>query len=185
MHKSDVFRKIKIQILHFKQPMLRDEHGELPIRFTVAVIVLAALVLLGAAALREFLSGRAEDRLAGELELVGRRADMIYMQGGAGTNDSSGARETVHVSIPHIASYVVFGAMPYNGSPLRNNATDNMYYYVLGDGRMNTLSGSARFASVNGTSEHVTLYPGEYDIILELTKRGSDEYVVMRSYDTE
>jgi hypothetical protein len=63
------------------------------------------------------------------------------------------------------------GAMPEE----ENLYTDNVFYYVLNDGRVQTRSSIARFS--NSTGSPLVLYPGEYDLTMELIKNKNGTYV--------
>jgi hypothetical protein len=109
----------------------------------------------------------------------------MYIQGGARDinrpDDFSGSFENIHLKIPDNAVFVVFGGMPSSdGAPpvTGNQHTDNVYYYVLNDGKIQTRSSVARF-SANGTelNEPFVLYPGDYDLTMELVKNKNGTYV--------
>ncbi|MDL5503103.1 MAG: hypothetical protein QSU88_07795, partial [Candidatus Methanoperedens sp.] len=60
--------------------------------------------------------------------------------------------ENIHVEIPDNAAFVVFGGMPTtngNVSPPEAGSlhADNVFYYVLNDGRVQTKSSIARFSA--------------------------------------
>jgi hypothetical protein len=76
---------------------------------------------------------------------------------------------------------VVFGGMPSSdGDPpeIANQHTDNVFYYVLDDGRIKTISSVARFSANNtGLDKPFVLYPGDYDLTMELVKNKNGTYV--------
>jgi hypothetical protein len=109
----------------------------------------------------------------------------MYIQGGArdinNLDDLSGSFENIHLKIPDNTAYVVFGGMPSSdGSPpeIGNQHTDNVFYYVLDDGRIQTRSTVARFcANSTGLNLPFVLYPGDYDLTMELVKNKNGTYV--------
>ena len=66
------------------------------------------------------------------------------------------------------------GAPPETG----NQYTDNVFYYVLNDGKTQTRSSIARFcANGTGLNKPFVLYPGDYDLTMELIKNKGGTYV--------
>jgi hypothetical protein len=155
----------------------------LPMRLVVTVILLSVIIGLSTKAVSLFLNDANEKKLKGELDLIDKRAGMIYMQGGArdidDPEDFSGTMEKIYVEIPDNAAFVVFGGMPsYDGNPQAsgNLHTDNVFYYVLNDGRIQTRSSIARFFT-NSPGQPFVLHPGEYDLTMELVKNKNGTYV--------
>ncbi|KAB2945524.1 MAG: hypothetical protein MPEBLZ_04084 [Candidatus Methanoperedens nitroreducens] len=159
----------------------------LPMRLVVTVILLSVIIGLSAKAVYLFIDNANEKKLKGQLDLIDKRASLIYIQGGAQDIDDpadfSGTVENIHVEIPDNAAFVVFGGMPTtdgNVSPPEsgNLHTDNVFYYVLNDGRVQTRSSIARFSSnTTGLDRPFVLYPGEYDLTMELVKNKNGTYV--------
>lgn len=157
----------------------------LPMRLVVTVILLAAIIALSLKASSYFLDDINEKKLKGELDLIDKRASVMYIQGGARNiedpSDLSGTMENIHVEIPGNVDFVVFGSMPSpDGNPpaAGNLHTDNVFYYVLNDGRVQTRSSSARFCANNtGLDRPFVLGPGEYDLTMELVKNKNGTYV--------
>jgi hypothetical protein len=79
--------------------------------------------------------------------------------------------ESIRVKIPDNAALVVFGGMPDHAPDAR---TDNVYYYVLNNGRIQAKSSIVRF------SGPAVFYPGEYEMTLELIRNNSETYVEIR-----
>ena len=157
----------------------------LPMRLVVTVILLSVIIGLSAKAVSLFIDDANEKKLKGQLDLIDKRASVIYIQGGARDIDDpvdfSGTMENIHVEIPDNAAFVVFGGMPSSdGNPpaAGNLHTDNVFYYVLNDGRVQTRSSIARFsANSTGLDRPFVLYPGEYDLTMELVKNKNGTYV--------
>ncbi len=159
----------------------------LPMRLVVTVILLSVIIGLSAKAVYLFIDNTNEKKLKGQLDLIDQRASLIYIQGGAQDIDDpadfSGTVENIHVEIPDNAAFVVFGGMPSSdGNPPEAGAgnlhTDNVFYYVLNDGRVQTRSSIARFSSnTTGLNRPFVLYPGEYDLTMELVKNKNGTYV--------
>ncbi|NJD51496.1 MAG: hypothetical protein FIB07_01360 [Candidatus Methanoperedens sp.] len=157
----------------------------LPMRLVVTVILFSVIIGLSAKAVYLFIDNANEKKLKGQLDLIDKSASLIYIQGGARDIDDpadfSGTVENIHVEIPDNAAFVVFGGMPDgNVSPPEagNLHTDNVFYYVLDDGRVQTRSSIARFrANTTELDRPFVLYPGEYDLTMELVKNKNGTYV--------
>jgi hypothetical protein len=170
-------------IIHF---LHEDTAAEgLPMRLVVTVVLLSVIIGLTAKAASLFINDEKEKKLQGELDLINKRASQMYIQGGARDinrpDDLSGSFENIHLKIPDNAAFVVFGGMPSSdGAPPENGNqhTDNVFYYVLNDGRIQTRSSISRFcANGTGLNEPFVLYPGDYDLTMELVKNNNGTYV--------
>ena len=109
----------------------------LPMRLVVTVILLSVIIGLSAKAATLFIDDTNEKKLKGQLDLIDKRASVLYIQGGAQDIDDpadfSGTMENIHVEIPDNAAFVVFGAMPSpDGNPpgAGNLHTDNVFYFI-------------------------------------------------------
>ncbi len=169
------------------KPFIVNESGAegLPMRLVVTVILFSVIIGLAAKAASIFIEDKKEKKLMGELDLIEKRASVIYLQGGArdvdNPDDISGTLENIHVEIPDNAAFVVIGGMPSpDGYPpaTANPATDNMIFYVLNDGRIQTRSSVARFcANSTGLNKPLVLHPGKYELTMELVKNQNGTYV--------
>ncbi|HEX7576071.1 MAG TPA: hypothetical protein VF360_06785 [Candidatus Methanoperedens sp.] len=109
----------------------------------------------------------------------------MYIQGGArdinNPDDFSGSLENIHLKIPDNTAFVVFGKMPSSdGAPpeTANHYTDNVFYYVLNDGKIKTRSSITRFCGNDtGLNKPFVLYPGDYELTMELVKNKNGTYV--------
>jgi len=164
---------------------LADDYAAegLAMRLVITVVLLSIIIGLSAKAVSLFLNDINEKKLKGELDLIDKRAAMIYTLGGArdinDPDDSSGTMEKIHVEIPDNSAFVVFGGMPSgDGNPQTagNIHTDNVFYYVLKDGRVQTRSSIARFFT-DRPGQPFVLYPGEYDLTMELVRNNNGTYV--------
>jgi len=157
----------------------------LPMRLVVTVILLSVIIGITSKAATILINDEKEKKLQGELDLINTHASQMYIQGGArninNPDDFSGSLENIHLKIPDIAAFVVFGAMPSSdGLPpeTANQHTDNVFYYVLNDGKVKTRSSVARFsANRTGLDKPFILYPGDYDLTMELVKNKNGTYV--------
>ena len=157
----------------------------LPMRLVVTVILLSVMIGVTSKAASLFINDEKEKKLQGELDIINARASQMYIQGGArnisNPDDFSGSLENIHLKIPDNVAFVVFGAMPSSyGTPpeTANQHTDNFFYYVLNDGTIKTTSSIARFcANDTGLNEPLVLYPGYYDLTMELVKNKNGTYV--------
>jgi hypothetical protein len=157
----------------------------LPMRLLVTVILFSVIIGLTSKAASLFMNDEKEKKLQGELDILNKRASQMYIQGGARDNnrsdDFSGSFENIHIKIPDNTAFVVFGGMPSSdGAPpeTANQHSDNVFYYVLDNGRIQTRSSVARFcANGTGLNEPFVLYPGDYDLTMELVKNKNGTYV--------
>lgn len=157
----------------------------LPMRLVVTVVLLSVIIGLMSKAASLFLNDEKEKTLQGELDIINKRASQMYIQGGARdinkADDLSGSFENIHLKIPDNTAFVVFGGMPSSdGKPpeTRNQYNDNVFYYILNDGSFKTRSSVARFcANSSGLDEPFVLYPGDYDLTMELVKNKNGTYV--------
>ncbi len=156
---------------------LRDEKAVegMPMRIMVTVVIFAVILGLTGKAASDFIGDVKEKKLMDELDRIEKRASVIYAAGGArdinDPDDLSGTMESIRVKIPDNAAFVVFGGMPDGAA---NERTDNVYYYVLNNGRVRARSSIARF------SGPTVFYPGEYELTLELIRNNSGTYVTIR-----
>ncbi len=159
------------------QRLLKDERAAegLPMRIVVTMIIFSMILGLTGKAAFDFIDDAKEKKLMGELDTVEKRAAGMYVQGGArdidNPEDHSGTVESIKVKIPDNAAFVVFGGMPGDAADER---TDNVYYYVLNDGRVHAKSSIARFLGP------AVFYPGEYELKLELVRNHNGTFVKIR-----
>lgn len=177
-------------MLHSKKILLsfkkNDSAAEgLPIRIVATLILFSVILGLSLKAFNDFTSDIKEKKLKGDLDLLEKRASVMYTYGGgrdvSNPNDFSGSIENIHITVPGNVAYVVIGAMPSpDGKPplFSDIHSDNIYYYVTNDGRIETKSSIARFSG-NETSLNrpLVLYPGEYELELELVKNSNGTYI--------
>lgn len=157
----------------------------LPMRLVVTVVLLSVIIGLTSKAASLFINDEKEKKLRGELDIINKRASQMYIQGGARDinkpDDLSGSLFNIHLKIPDNTAFVVFGGMPSSdGAPpgTADQYTDNVFYYVLDDGRTQARSSVARFsANSTGLDRPFVLYPGDYDLTMELVKNRNGTYV--------
>ena len=147
----------------------------MPMRIMVTVVIFAVILGLVGKAASEFISDIKEKKLMDEIDRIEKRASVMYAAGGGrdinNPDDLSGTLESIRMKIPDNAAYVVFGGMPDGATDAR---TDNIFYYVLNNGRVQAKSSIARF------SGPAVFYPGEYELTLELIRNNSGTYVEIR-----
>ena len=147
----------------------------MPMRIVVTVVVFAVILGLTGKAASDFIGDVKEKKLMDELDRIEKRAAVMYLQGGArdmnNPSDLSGTTENIHVEIPDNTASVVFGGMPDGAADAR---TDNVYYYVLNNGRVQAKSSIARF------SGPAVFYPGKYELELELVRNNNGTFVAIR-----
>ena len=147
----------------------------MPMRIMVTVVIFAVILGLTGKAASDFIGDVKEKKLMDELDRIEKRASVMYAAGGGrdinNPDDLSGTVESIRMKIPDNAAYVVFGGMPDGATDAR---TDNVFYYVLNNGRVQAKSSIARF------SGPAVFYPGEYELTLELIRNNSGTYVEIR-----
>jgi len=157
----------------------------LPMRLVVTVVLLSVIIGITSKAASLFINDEKEKKLQGELDIINKRASQMYIQGGARDinkpDDLSGSFFNIHLKIPDNTAFVVFGGMPSSdGAPpeIGNQHMDNVFYYVLNDGRIKTISSVTRFcANSTGLNRPFVVYPGDYDLTMELVKNKNGTYV--------
>jgi hypothetical protein len=155
----------------------------LPMRIVVAAILLAAVLVLSTNAIINFTDEACESRAAEEVDKIALHAAEIYKKGGArnaSIEGDFGTVEQVHVSMPGCVKFAIFGAMPAGGEAKheRLDAESNVYYYVLGNGKLRTKSSVTKFSADN-LSRAAVLYAGSYSLTLEPIKDGNGTYVML------
>jgi hypothetical protein len=147
----------------------------MPMRIMVTVVIFAVILGLTGKAASDFIGDVKEKKLMDELDRIEKRASVMYAAGGGrdinNPEDLLGTVERIRVNIPDNAAFVVFGGMPDGAADAR---TDNVYYYVLNNGRVQAKSSIARF------SGPAVFYPGEYEMTLELIRNNGGTYVAIR-----
>lgn len=151
----------------------------LPVYLTIVLVVSSAV--FGYLVLSVFfLEAQIDSKMvAGEVDIVVSEAESMYEHADQGT------KSCVHVDIPEGVSFIVFGGMPENGNNLPSNLqinsdTCNNYYFVMDDGECRSFSSAVKFCGET-TGVISVLYPGEYDVCLDLVKTGSGSYVKVYS----
>lgn len=156
----------------------------MPMRIAVTLILFSIILGLSAKAFYNFTYDNKEKKLMGEINLIEKKAAAMYIQGGArdfnNPDDFSGSMGNIRVNIPDNVVFVVFGGMPSpDKKPLeRDLRTDNVFYYVLDNGRVQAGSSIARYSSNSSDlNSPFVLYPGKYELTLELVKNKNGTYV--------
>jgi hypothetical protein len=92
-----------------------------------------------------------------------------------------GSKIIVHVQFPQSMKFASFGDLPNNRCTEPYNLsidenTSNNYYYVMKNGRISVYHSTVRFSSKNH-EEIAIIYPGSYDLTLELVNIDGKTYV--------
>lgn len=170
--------------------MVKDTNGVigLPVRMVVTVIVLAIMIVILSTSFSNFMREQCERQADTEVDKIASVALEMYLAGGARNvlepEDKMGSNQTIEVRIPDCVNFAVFGALPRGGEPPmeRGEKEANNYFYVLDNGKTVKRSSTALFVNrsepFNEKSPFV-LYPGEYNLVLELVKHEKDIYVML------
>jgi hypothetical protein len=165
----------------FKQACIlyRDTHAVLgqPIRLFVVIIIVAAIIGMCNISSFQLVQNTQVHQVEHEINRITTEASNMFEYADEGT------LITLHIKLPTSLNYLVFGALPMNGTtePLviaLNESTSNNYYFVMGDGTIRTYHTNCRFSNQNFT-QIVLLHPGVYDLTLELCSYGDKPYVAM------
>lgn len=144
-------------------------------RIVVTAIIFSVILGITGKAAFDFIGDAKEKTLIRELDRIEKHASAMYLQGGArdmnNPSDLSGTVESISVKIPDNTAFVVFGGMPDGAA---DSHKDNVYYYVLNNGRVQAKSSIARF------SGPAMFYPGEYELMLELVRNNNGTFVAIR-----
>ena len=175
-------------MLHSKKILIlkKDDSAAegLPIRIVATLILFSVILGLSMKVFNDFTSDIKEKKLKGELDLLDKRASVMYTYGGGrdinNPNDFSGTIENIHITVPDNVAFVVIGAIPSSdGKPpvFSDIHADNVYFYVTYDGRTETKSSVARFSAENISNKPLVIYPGDYELELELVRNGTVTYI--------
>ncbi len=96
----------------------------------------------------------------------------------------NGTNKTIPIKFPSSLRFIVFGAVPTQGSDEPTNLslddhTSNNYFYVLKDGSIHRFHSNARFSNHNMTQVMV-FHPGCFTITLQLCQKEGTTYVTMQ-----
>jgi hypothetical protein len=96
---------------------------------------------------------------------------------------NEGSSITVHVEFPRSLRFLVFGALPRNGTSEPTNLTldensSNNYFFVMNDGTTKVFHSNARFSGENLT-RIALFHAGTYNLTLELRSSEGKTYVAM------
>lgn len=151
-----------------------DKYGVVGLPVYLTIVLVVASAVFGYLVLSVFfLQGETDIKLAeAEIGVIVSEAESMYEHADQGT------KTMVHVKIPEGVNFIVFGDLPSDGFSVPTDTsldedTCCNYYFVMDDGSFRSFSSFARFSG-RSTSEISVLYPGSYDVCLELVKTKSD-----------
>ena len=147
----------------------------MPVYLLVAIIISSIILCVFALSVLKMHQDSQTSIVQAEIEKITAEAENMFEYADAGTF------VTIHVDLPDSLSFIVFGSLPENGliEPIDrtlNEDMSNSYYFVMDDGTIKTFSSNARFSSkqVNQTA---VIYPGSYNLNIELEEDGGLSYV--------
>lgn len=140
----------------------------LPIYIIVAIIVAAAIIAILSIAIYNVSLDSQFHKVQQEINKIVSEAENMFEYADEGT------MITIHSEFPPAMKFAVFGSLPKNESNeindfTLNENTSNNYFFVMNNGKISTYHSNARFSSKN-TEQIAVLYPGSYDLKLELVK---------------
>ncbi len=172
--------------------LLRDCFASeyLTFRLVAAVLLFAVLLSLAICAEKEYVLQISEQQALGEMQRIEKSALLLHRSGGGRDYISNGNLEVLSLQLPESIKYAAFGTggdvdLSLKGS--RSDVEANLYCFKLKNGRMQSFSSNVKFCAAeykNGTPVPLTdkpaiLYPGSYDVYLELVHTGNQTYVMI------
>lgn len=142
--------------------MIDDDSGAdfLPVKLFVMFVVAALLVVIMASGMADLSRAHSTYKARAETERIYEFARLAY----AGGCLDSADEKSIIVSIPGSVRIIAFGAVPVNGTPVRE---DRSYFLEYSDGRSETYVADMPFAcdGPGGPADiPVLLYAGQYCI---------------------
>lgn len=147
----------------------------LPVYLTVVLVVSSAVFSYLIFSVF-FLKNEADEKLvSAEIDIIVSEAKSMYEHANQGTVSR------VRIDIPSSVNFIVFGDMPKKDNSLPTDIDldiekSNNYYFVMENGEIQSFSSFVNFCGRN-SDEISILYPGRYDVTLELVKTSRGSYV--------
>ncbi len=148
----------------------------LPTYLLVAIITSAAIIAIFSMSIYNISKDTQYQNITNEVDKILSEAENMFEYADSGT------MVTLTVNLPQNMKFMVFGGLPENNglapSTLTlNEVTSNDYYFVMDNGRSTTGHTNVRFSGEQ-TNEISILYPGTYDLKLELVKENNGKTYV-------
>jgi hypothetical protein len=157
----------------------RNEYAVLshPIDLMVILIISTVIITFFCFSIQNLIENTHLHQVEHEVSMILTEATNMYEYA------TEGSMVTLQVNFPVSMHFIVFGALPMNGTnePINrtlDETTNNNYYFAMDDGTVRTFHCSARFSGENLTQIAV-FYPGSYDITMKLCNNGGKTYVTM------
>jgi len=140
----------------------------LPIYIMVAITVAATIIAILSIAIYNVSLDSQFHKTQQEINKIVSEAENMFEYADEGT------MVTIHSEFSSSMKFAVFGGLPKNETNEMNDLkldenTSNNYFFVMNNGKISIAHSNARFSSKN-TEQIVVLYPGVYDLRLELIK---------------
>jgi len=146
-----------------------------PVFLVVAIIIGAIIFSIFTIAIINIHKESQKNLVRTELEKITSEAENMFEYA------NNGSLVTINIDLPSSLKFVVFGSNPKNGlsKPVDLTLDDdvsNCYYFVMDDGTIKTYKSNARFCG-KSFDEIKILYPGSYNLKLELLQHGGKTFV--------
>ncbi len=148
----------------------------LPTYLLVAIITSAVIIAIFSMSIYNISKDIQYQNVKNEMDKILSEAENMFEYADSGT------MVTLNIDFPQDMKFMVFGGLPENnGLPptilTLNENTSNDYYFVMNDGRTTTGHTHVRFSGEQ-TNKISILYPGTYDLKLELVKENNGKTYV-------
>ena len=148
----------------------------LPTYLLVAIITSAAIIAIFSMSIYNISKDTQYQNIRNEIDKILSEAENMFEYADSGT------MVTLNIDFPQDMKFMVFGDLPKNNGLLPttltlNENTSNNYYFVMDNGRTTTDHTHVRFSGEQ-TNEISILYPGTYDLKLELVKENNGKTYV-------
>ena len=149
----------------------------LPLFLTVATIIASIILAVFIYSLINIQRDSQKNQIEYQIDQIVAEAKNMYEYA------DEGSLTHKRVDFPGIMKMLVFGALPTQDESISPNSTidentSNNYYYIMDNGEIFTFHSSVRFSDEN-TTKRAVLYPGSYEITLELQTQDGKTYVTI------
>ncbi len=149
----------------------------LPLFLTVATFIASIILTIFICSLINIQRDSQKNQIEYQIDQIVAEAKNMYEYADDGS--------LIHkrVEFPGSMKMLVFGALPTQDESISPNSTidentSNNYYYIMDNEEIFTFHSSVRFSSEN-TTKIAVLYPGSYDITIELQTQDGKTYVTI------
>jgi hypothetical protein len=148
----------------------------LPTYVLVAIITSTAIIAIFSMSIYNISKDTQYQNVKNEMDKILSEAENMFEYADSAT------MVTLNIDFPQDMKFMVFGDLPKNNALVPttltlNENTSNNYYFVMNNGKTTTGHTHVRFSGEQ-TNEISILYPGTYDLKLELVKENNGKTYV-------